>query len=125
MKRSTASFVTACLSVALSSNALAQAQKPRQPERVPKAPVSAWLTDDLIKQAVKDTLAERKTKDGQDRGRVLSGEDRYDNFARQFDDAKVPGCLRPDGLKHQPTFIFSGLLAAPFVAIAALRGKCN
>ncbi|WP_426102402.1 hypothetical protein [Massilia sp. TSP1-1-2] len=52
-------------------------------------------------------------------------QDKYEKFADQFDEAKVPGCLRPDALKHQPTFIFGGLLALPFIAVAAIRGKCN
>lgn len=51
--------------------------------------------------------------------------DKYEKFALEFDDAKVPGCLQHDGLKRQPTFIFSGLLALPFIAVAAIRGKCN
>lgn len=52
-------------------------------------------------------------------------QDKYEKFADEFHEAKVPGCLGPDGLKRQPTFIFGGLLALPFVAVAALRGKCN
>lgn len=58
----------------------------------------------------RDTRAERK---------------KYERFARQFELAKHPGCFQRDGLKHQPTFIFGGLLALPFIPIAALRGKCN
>ncbi len=52
-------------------------------------------------------------------------QDKYERFADEFDEAKVPGCLGPGGLKRQPTFIFGGLLALPFVAVAAIRGKCN
>ena len=51
--------------------------------------------------------------------------DKYEKFAQDFDEAKVPGCLQADGLKRQPTFIFGGLLALPFIAVAAIRGKCN
>jgi len=51
--------------------------------------------------------------------------DRYDTFAIAFAYARVPDCLRPNGLKHQPTYIFSGLLALPFVAIAKAKGRCN
>jgi hypothetical protein len=40
-------------------------------------------------------------------------------------DAKTPDCLHADGLKFQPTFIFAGILALPFIGIAALRGKCK
>ena len=54
---------------------------------------------------------------------------RYETFAQRFDDAVVPGCLRPDGLKRQPTsigpFCVSGLLALPLVLVAKLRGKCG
>lgn len=43
--------------------------------------------------------------------------------------AGVPDCLRPDGLKHDPPVIgfiaFGGILAVPFVAHAALTGKCR
>ena len=52
-------------------------------------------------------------------------QDKYEKFEMAFDDAKVPGCLQRDGLKRQSTFIFSGLLALPFIAVAAVRGKCN
>lgn len=51
--------------------------------------------------------------------------DKYQRFEKGFIEAKVPGCLQKDGLKRQPTFIFMGLLALPFIPIAALRGKCN
>ena len=50
--------------------------------------------------------------------------DKYEMFAAQFTEAKVPGCLRPDGLKRQSTLIFSGLLAMPFILVAKVRGKC-
>lgn len=51
--------------------------------------------------------------------------DKYEKFETTFSQAKTPGCLQPDGLKHQNTYIFSGLLALPFIAVAAIRGKCN
>ncbi len=50
---------------------------------------------------------------------------KYERFARGFEAAKIPGCFQSNALKHQPTFIFGGLLALPFIPIAALRGKCN
>lgn len=53
----------------------------------------------------------------------------YQRFGAEFAEARVPDCLHPDGLKRQPPVIgfigFSGLLAAPFVVLAKLRGKCN
>lgn len=50
--------------------------------------------------------------------------DKYESFAAEFSEAKVPGCLRPDGLKRQSTYIFSGLFAMPFILVAKARGKC-
>lgn len=41
-----------------------------------------------------------------------------------FIEAKVPDCLHSEGLKRQPTFIFTGYLALPFIAVAKVRGKC-
>ena len=55
--------------------------------------------------------------------------DQYDTFAARFEEAAVPGCLRPDGLKHQPPRIgpigVGGILALPFLVVAAVRGKCK
>jgi hypothetical protein len=52
-------------------------------------------------------------------------QDKYQRFEAGFAEAKVPGCLKSDGLKRQPTFFLGGLLALPFIAVAAVRGKCN
>jgi predicted amidohydrolase len=52
-------------------------------------------------------------------------QDKYEKFETTFADAKVPGCFKSDGLKRQSTLIFGGLLALPFIAVAAIRGKCN
>jgi hypothetical protein len=52
----------------------------------------------------------------------------YHAFGAAFAEAKVPDCLREDGLKRQPPrigfFVFQGVLALPFVALAKVRGKC-
>jgi len=85
-----------------------------------------------ITVAVRTIIAEDQAKQAEVPRRheadTLRG-DRYDAFAASFDEAAVPGCLRPDGLKRQPTSIgpigVSGLLALPFVLVAKLRGKCN
>lgn len=50
--------------------------------------------------------------------------DKYAKFASEFAEAKVPGCLRPDGLKRQSTYGFRELLALPFIVVAKVRGKC-
>ena len=49
----------------------------------------------------------------------------YDRFSRQVEEATVPDCLHADGLKRQPTFFLSGLLALHFIAVAKVRGKCQ
>lgn len=110
----------------------------------PFAPVSAGahppLTDAAIRQAIHETLEEADRQAAAERqavankqmqpgvapgGVVYRGRADADILSSAFDEAKVPDCLHPDGLKLQPTSIFVGLLALPFVAVAKLRGKCN
>lgn len=89
----------------------------------------------LIKRAVRASIEEEKGI-AQAQKKAAAIPERYtassfptltkeESMTLAFDEAKVPGCLGPDGLKRQPTFIFMGLLALPFVAVAKLRGKCN
>lgn len=103
------------------------------PAPVAARPLRARLTDEAIKQAVRETLAEsgeRPAAAGS--GDVLSG-DRYQPFSRGFTEARKPSCLGPDALKHQPAsvstknwnFSAGALLALPFWAAAIARGKCN
>jgi hypothetical protein len=82
------------------------------------------LDDDAIRKAVRDTLAEKPDNPRLHEADTLRA-NRYDVFARQVEDATVPDCLHPDGLKRQPTFFLGGLLALPFVAVAKVRGKCQ
>lgn len=117
------SIVAACLIIALTANG-ACAQMPAAGSAPPAAPLRAQLTSDVIKGAVRETLASEKKQQKQAPGTVLGGE-KYENFSRDFSEAKVPDCLHPDALKRQPTFFLSGLLALPFVLVAAVRGKCN
>jgi hypothetical protein len=93
---------------------------------LPAQPASlrARLTDDVIKQAVQQTLAGEKNDTKREQGTVL-GAERYDNFSRKFSEAKLPDCLHSDGLKNQPTFFLGGILALPFIAVAAVRGVCR
>lgn len=100
------------------------ARTPGAGSALPATPLRDQLTSDVIKGAVKETLASEKKEQKQAMGTVLGGE-KYENFSRDFSEAKVPGCLHPDGLKRQPTFFLGGLLALPFVLVAAVRGKCN
>ncbi|MFL6658533.1 MAG: hypothetical protein ACJ8GW_10705 [Massilia sp.] len=110
------------------------APAPATPAQIAET-VKAIVPDKAMRQAVKvsieaeKALVEEKAKAAAiPRPYVLTTKtdaDRYAAFAVAFDDAKVPGCLQPDGLKRQSTLIFGGLLALPFIAVAALRGKCN
>ena len=87
----------------------------------------------MVKQAVRETLAEGpREPTAAPAGRILSG-DRYQSFARTFSEAQIPSCLGPDALKHQPNkietkawyFEANGLMALPFWAAAIARGKCK
>ncbi|MES2322493.1 MAG: hypothetical protein V4633_09540 [Pseudomonadota bacterium] len=87
----------------------------------------------VIAAAVRDTIADEKKREADyeaahryDSYTVFrTRPDQFEKFEVMFADAKVPGCLRPDGLKRQNTLIFGGILALPFIAVAKLRGKCN
>ena len=85
-------------------------------------------SEEAIRKAVREVLAEKPSNPRLHEADTLRA-NRYDIFARQVEEATVPDCLHPDGLKRQPTGIgpigFSGLLALPFVAVAKLRGKCQ
>ncbi|MGJ9420041.1 hypothetical protein ACHAC9_20155 [Massilia sp. CMS3.1] len=102
---------------------------------VPKMAKSlrARLTDDVVKQAVRDTLAEHPAKrEPAAGGQVFSG-DKYGAFSREFAASKKPSCLGPDATKFQPpvvstknwTFGGGGLFVLPFWAAAIVKGKCN
>ncbi|MES2148691.1 MAG: hypothetical protein V4508_02755 [Pseudomonadota bacterium] len=84
----------------------------------------------VIRQAVRETLvAERDAVPARRHENDTLRGDRYQSFAAEFAEARVPDCLHSEGLKRQPTSIgpfgVGGLLALPFVAVAKLRGKCN
>jgi hypothetical protein len=90
---------------------------------------SYWLSDSVVEQAVLATLAELRPAAASGKPEVL-GATAAAKFARDVDYARLPGCLRTDGLKFQPTqlgpFTVHGIRAGfPFMVIAKLRGKCN
>jgi hypothetical protein len=85
---------------------------------------SARPSDEVIRAAVRATVAERPATPRLHEADTLRA-NRYELFARQVEEATVPDCLHPDGLKRQSTFFFSELLALPFVAVAKIRGKCQ
>ena len=93
---------------------------------VPPATLSARISDPaVIRAAVKEAVAGSA---GNRKDTVLSG-DASQGLAAAFDEARVPGCLNPDALKHQPAKIgpvgIGGIYALPFLAAAIVRGKCN
>ena len=89
-------------------------------------------TEAAIREAVRQVLDEDRAKAAEVPRRHEVGTIRtnvYERFGAEFHEARVPDCLHPDGLKRQPPVIgffgFSGLMAAPFVVLAKIRGKCN
>jgi len=94
-------------------------------------PHPAGLTDAIIRQAVRDTIAEDPQPlqaPGQGAA-ALSGGVTQARLNAAFEQAKVPGCLHGDALKHQPAHIgpitVVGIYSLPWVVAAVVRGKCN
>ena len=60
---------------------------------------------------------------------AIQPKDKYVAFAETADFAQIPYCAGKDGLKHDPPHIgpvqLGGIFALPFVADAAIRGKCK
>ena len=87
-------------------------------------PLLPKLTDELIRDAVRETLAEPVAYPRRHEVDTIRGNS-YSAFSQEFSQARVPDCLHSDGLKRQTTLIFGGILALPFIAVAKLRGVCN
>lgn len=91
----------------------------------------AGVTDAIIRQAVRDTIAEdpQPAQAPGQRTAVLSGGMTQARLNAAFDQAEVPDCLHADALKHQPARIgpisVVGIYSLPWVVAAAVRGKCN
>lgn len=96
---------------------------------------SAPRKADIIRQSVRESIAAHDAEAREHAEPVRRHEqdtlraDVHETFDQRMEEARTPGCLRPDGLKNQPTgfgpFQLGGLMASPFIIIAALRGKCN
>ncbi|WP_296945228.1 hypothetical protein [uncultured Massilia sp.] len=99
-------------------------QQEQEQEQQRQDRTSARPGADAIRAAVRATLAEQPGNPRLHEADTLRA-NRYDAFARQVEDATVPDCLHADGLKRQPTFFLSGVLALSFIPIAWLRGKCQ
>ena len=116
----------------------ARAEPPAEPLAPPPAPAPASdaqlpkpvstlrsrISDESIRKAVKETIAETWENPRRHENDTISAT-AYENFGRDFSEAKVPDCLHADGLKRQPTFFLGGVLALPFIAVAKIRGKCK
>ena len=101
------------------------------PAAKPSTPPATVLIERAARESIADEKAQAlaRSKEAAIPTRYFASsnpqQDKYEKFETAFAESKVPGCLQPDGLKRQPTFIFGGLLALPFIAVAAIRGKCN
>lgn len=80
-----------------------------------------------IREGVRETLAEEdKSETARRYQRDPRYGVRYGKFSAELEAAPGrPGCLGPNGLSRQDTSIFGGLLALPFLLVAAVTGKCN
>jgi hypothetical protein len=116
-------FVLAGLLTAVVPTAYATDEKPEEPA-TPPAATRVRPDEEAIRKAIRDTLAERPDNPRLHEADTLRA-NQYDLFGRQVEEATVPDCLHADGLKRQPTFFLSGLLALPFIAVAKVRGKCQ
>lgn len=119
------------LALLMFSGTAAEAAAPARP--APNLPLRARLTDEVIRQAVRDTRAEQPVEgDAAPSGQVLSG-DRAEAFSRAFSYAQKPSCMGSDALKFEPaeiytkhaSFVAKDLMALPFWASAILKGKCK
>jgi hypothetical protein len=91
------------------------------------------VADPRIVEGVAAMMAETAPATGAanqqgDLQKVVYGAAAAEKFSRDFSSAKVPSCGGNDALKFQPARIgpvgVGGFLAIPFMAIAAVRGKC-
>jgi hypothetical protein len=104
----------------------------RQATRAPNAVVGQAEID----SAVRATLAEEYGREQARGDRPIASATpgvrfsraaptRNEIFDAMMDQARLPDCLHADGLRNQPTFLLSGYLALPFIAVAKLRGVCR
>jgi len=102
----------------------APAPSPDQQSPAPAPTLRSRISDEAIRKAIKETLAETRENPRRHEADTISATP-YETFGRDFTEAKVPDCLHADGLKRQPTFFLGGVLALPFIAVAKIRGKCK
>lgn len=100
----------------------------REPDRPqpPSAalPLRARLDKEAIRAAIAATADEKAADPRRQEPEALSATP-YRSFSKDFAAARLPDCLHSEGLKRQPTFFLSGVLALPFIAVAKVRGVCR
>ena len=113
----------------LAAHVLAAVAAP-QPQSL-EAPLRPVLTDEIIKKAVRETIAEdpRPLPAASRDAGAYSAVTPHGKMSAAFEQARVPDCLHDDALKHQPATLgpinVVGPYSLPWVIAAALRGKCN
>ena len=108
----------------LSLSLLAHAAPEVPPAPGEKPPLRARLDKETIRAAIAAVPPEKEPAQGRTESGALSGT-AYEKFSKDFAGARLPDCLHADGLKNQPTFFLSGVLALPFIAVAKVRGVCR
>lgn len=88
------------------------------------APLRARLDKDTVRAAIEAVPVDKDTGPRRNETDALSATP-YEHFSKDFAAARLPDCLHSEGLKYQPTFFVSGVLALPFIAVAKLRGVCR
>jgi hypothetical protein len=123
MKNAIAALLACCTLAAGAEPALDLSARP------PATPV---LTDDMIKKAVRETIADgpRPAPAGNQQAGVLHATGSMEQrMSAAFEEAKVPDCLHEDVLKLQPAHIgpisVVGPLSLPWIVAAVVRGKCR
>lgn len=89
------------------------------------------ISDEVINAAVAEALNENRIGHGNLYANSVEifRSANADQLNRLFDKAQTPFCLHSEGLKNQMTSVgpvsVSGIYTAPFVLVAAFRGRCK
>jgi hypothetical protein len=87
-------------------------------------PLRARLDRDTIRAAIAGLEEEKDPYPRRHEADTISVKP-LEAFSRDFAKARLPDCLHSEGLRNQPTFLLSGVVALPFIAVAKLRGVCR
>jgi hypothetical protein len=123
------------LTTLLAAHAFAAAQPqqdPSDPLTARPQPKQPALTEEVIRKAVRETIAETPqpaAPAANPQAGAFSANPVAARMSAAFEEAKVPDCLHPDALKLQPAHIgpvaVVGPYSLPWVIAAAARGKCR